>query len=118
MHELSFATQILERVEQEARSFPASTVTRVRLSAGEMLSVENASLAFCLEAISAGTVMEGAKIEIIETPLELECARCGRSHIASALEPRCPQCGESGSVVAGTDLIIEEIEFNEPDSEA
>ena len=118
MHELSFATQILERVEQEARSFPASTVTRVRLSAGEMLSIENASLAFCLEAISAGTVMDGAKVEIVETRLELECARCGRSHITSALEPRCPQCGESGSVVAGTDLIIEEIEFNEPDSEA
>jgi len=118
MHELSFATQILERIEQEARNFPVSTVTRVRLSAGEMLSIENASLAFCLEAISAGTVMEGAKIEIVETPLELECVRCGRSHIASALGPRCPQCGESGSVVAGTDLIIEEIEFSEPDSEA
>jgi hydrogenase nickel incorporation protein HypA/HybF len=118
MHELSFATQILDRVQQEARNFPRSKVTRVRLSAGELLCIENASLTFCLEAIAAGTVMENAEIEIAEVPLELECAQCGRTPVASALEPHCPRCGEIGTLVAGTDLIIEEIEFNEPDSEA
>ena len=118
MHELSFATEILERVQQEARNFPACKVTRVRLGAGELLCIDNASLTFCLEAIAAGTVMENARIEIAELPLELECARCGRTPVATALDSRCPGCGQAGEFVSGKDLVIEEIEINEPDGEA
>jgi len=118
MHELSFATEILDRVQHEARSFPTSKVTRVRLGAGELLCIDNASLTFCLQAIAAGTVMENARIEIEERPLEFECARCGRKPVATALDPRCPGCGDAGEFVSGKDLVIEEIEFNEPDGEA
>ena len=136
MHELSFATEILDRVQHEARSFQASTVcrghslsngdklltnckvARVRLGAGELLCIDNASLTFCLEAIAAGTVMENARIEIEVRPLEFECARCGRRPAVTALDQRCPGCGDAGEFVSGKDLVIEEIEFNEPDGEA
>ena len=117
MHELSFATEILERVQREARNYPSCRVTRVRLGAGELLCIDNASLAFCLDAISSGSVMEGAKIEIDEIPLEFECDACGRMRAATALDSRCPKCGGLGSFVSGRDLIIEEIELNEPDGE-
>ena len=118
MHELSFAIEILERVQHEAERFPSCRVERVRLGAGELLCIDNASLAFCLEAIAAGTVMDAARIEITEVPLELECARCGRAPVATALDPRCPACGGTGAIVSGRDLVIEEIEIHEPDGEA
>lgn len=87
MHELSFAVEILDRVEREAAKYAGSRVTRVRLRAGRMLNIEPSSLAFCLEAISSETPLAGAEIDFRQ---------------------------DDGM---GTDLIIEEIELDAPDCE-
>ena len=112
MHELSFAEQVVESVQREAAKYPGYAVTRVRLRAGELLAIEPASLRFCLEAISVGTVMENAAIEMTESAAALDCSNCGRVPIESLLNPHCPKCGKPGQVV-GADLIIEEIELDD-----
>jgi hydrogenase nickel incorporation protein HypA/HybF len=113
MHEMAFAEQVLESIQQEVSVYPGCTVTRVRLRAGERLALEPASLRFCLEAISTGTCMEGAAIEMEEVGPELDCPKCGRVTVASALETVCPKCGQGCPPTMGTELIIEEIELND-----
>jgi hydrogenase nickel incorporation protein HypA/HybF len=113
MHEFSFAQQVLESVEREAAAYPGSKVLRVKLRAGELLALEPSSLRFCLESIAVGTVMENAIIEMDEFEPEVECPKCGRVPVQSVLESKCPICGEPALLVAGTELIIEEIELDD-----
>ena len=72
MHELSFAQQILESVIREAGNHPNSKVVRIKMRAADALALDPSSLRFCLEAISMGTVAEGAAIEIDETGAETD----------------------------------------------
>jgi len=118
MHEMSFAAQILENVVREAEPYSGATVVRIKLRAGQALALEPASLRFCLEAISVGTIVEGAAIEMYETGPELECPSCGRVTIESIIDPVCPRCGQQGRLALATELIIEEIELDEQDGEA
>ena len=99
MHELSFATEVLDAVEREAAPYAGCRVVKVRLYAESKLNVDASSLVFCLEAISAGTVMAGAEIEV----------RQGDGADVAWQGP-------GGS--SGTDLIIEEIELDAPDDQA
>jgi hydrogenase nickel incorporation protein HypA/HybF len=115
LHEMSFATQVLECVERTALAYPGARVVRVRIAAGEILALNEASLTFCLEAIAAGSVMDGATIEMTTRPLELRCARCGPFALNSVSEAVCPVCGGSAAVSGGRELIVEEIELDDPD---
>lgn len=85
---MSFAEQVLECVVREAAGYPDSRVSRVRLRAGIALALEPASLRFCLEAIAADTVMDGAHIEMVE------------------------------DAELGSELIVEEIELDEEDNQS
>ena len=65
MHELAFAESVLQAVERECATHRATGVGRVRLRVGPYARIDKGSLAFCLEAISVNTMMEGAEIEIV-----------------------------------------------------
>ncbi len=117
MHELSFAQQILENVEREARNYPGCRVVRIRLRAGEMLALDPASLRFAMEAISVDTAAEGAVVEMDEVTQQLECPRCGTVPAEAPLGTRCPECGGEGTLTAATELTIEEIELDDEDGE-
>jgi hydrogenase nickel incorporation protein HypA/HybF len=115
MHEMSFAQQILDVVLREAEAYPGARVTRVKLKAGALLALEPASLRFCLEAIAADTPMEGAALDMVETPAEIECPVCGRIEVESLSGGMCPDCGAQAQPATGTELTIEEIELDEED---
>lgn len=118
MHEFSFAEQIYERVLSEVDKHPGYRVSRIKLRATEALALEPASLRFCLEAITVGTAMEGAELDMDETGPEIECPNCGRVTVGSLLDPVCPVCGSLGSLSQSTELIIEEIELSEQEDQA
>ncbi|MEW6238596.1 MAG: hydrogenase maturation nickel metallochaperone HypA [Candidatus Omnitrophota bacterium] len=113
MHELGFAEQILNCVEEEARRHGARKALRVKLRMGKYSGLEKASLFFCLEAISAGTLMEGAEIEIEETAAEWFCANCGRYSSDGYAEPICPACGGKAVLTEGMELYVKEIELDD-----
>lgn len=115
MHELAFAEQVLEEVQREAHKYPGSKVVRVKLRAGELLALEPSSLRFCLEAVSAGTVMECARIDICESGPEISCPSCGIAPASASLGATCPRCGQEGRLELPTHLIIEEIELDDED---
>jgi len=117
MHEFAFAEQIYQRVLSEVDKHPGYRVSRIKLRAAQALALEPASLRFCLEAITVGTVMEGVELDMDETGPEMECPNCGRVTIDSILDTVCPVCGSLGSLSRSTELIIEEIELSEQENQ-
>ena len=113
---MSFATQILSCVERAAEAYPGVTVVRVRVAVGAFLAVNEASLAFCLTAIAAGTVMSGAKLEIKTVQPQLQCTKCGAFALNSAQAVVCPKCGNPAALSRHAELVVEEIEIDEQDN--
>lgn len=68
MHELSIAHEIIETVSRHLPMGRTKPVRRVSLRVGALNRLAPDSLRFCFEAASRGTVVEGAKLEIEETP--------------------------------------------------
>ena len=64
MHEMSLAGGILKIVEDAAARDGFARVSRLVLEAGALAGVEVSALRFALEALSPGTLLEAAIIEI------------------------------------------------------
>lgn len=112
MHELSLAGGILKVVEDAARREGFARVSQLRLEAGALSGVEVRALRFALDALSPGTCLQGAVIEIDEPPGIAWCLPCGESvAIASRADP-CPRCGgfqiqpTGGTELRVVDLLV------------
>ena len=114
MHELSLMEEVLAILSEQAQAQGFTQVRRVLLSIGKLSGVEPESLAFCFEAVVAGSLAQGAALEIHEVPGTGWCAACGR---AVALESRfdpCPLCGAGPlPVTAGAELRVEALDVLE-----
>jgi hydrogenase nickel incorporation protein HypA/HybF len=64
MHELAIATDIIEACEEASAG---ATVRRVVLEIGRLSPVAPEAVRFCFELAGAGTVAEGATLEICQT---------------------------------------------------
>ncbi len=117
MHELAFAEEILNTVEREAQKYHAGQVHRICLHIGQYSGLDKSSLSFCLEAISSGTRMDGARIEMIDSAPHWICSQCGlRLGVEETVEI-CPACGGGIEYDPATDLRIQEIELDDENTE-
>lgn len=111
MHELSIMTGLLEGVEEEARRHGARGIRRIDVVIGERLGVIDESLLFCFDLLSAGTLAEGARLEVRRVPIGFSCGEHG------AYERReddfsCPVCGRVGTPTGqGSELLVESMEI-------
>jgi hydrogenase nickel incorporation protein HypA/HybF len=111
MHELSLAEAVVDIVERHARGRP---VTRVRVRVGHLRQVVPGALQFAFELLSAGTVADGAELEIEEVPVRGRCRRCGEEAQLRGFPLQCPRCGELDvEIVAGEELLVDELECEE-----
>ena len=118
MHELSIAQEILRIVHQYVPDSQPNNIKSVKVSIGKMSNILIDSLTFCFEAITSGSPLVGTKLEIIETPLKINCLNCLKE---SEIEPpvfACPVCGQNQiKIISGTEMRVEEIElFDEIES--
>ena len=112
MHEMSLAANVLQLVDAAAAREGFAQVRRLTLEAGALAGVEVRALRFALDAVSPGTCLEGAQIDIDEPPGTAWCMRCAASvSIASRTDP-CPACGghqiqpTGGSELRVLDLLV------------
>ena len=113
MHELTIAEDILNLVEDAVKENKGHKACRVKVAIGQYSCVDKGSLTFCLNAISAGTFLEDAEIEIKETDFELACDSCGHFPLKSEDDLFCPNCGKSAKIADAKEVFIEEIEIDE-----
>lgn len=104
MHELGVANEILDVALSEANRHAAKKVTSIRLRVGVLRAIEPENLSFLFGHLARGTPAEGARLEIVEEPIRIECAACGVSE-ARSFTFECPRCKGSGVSVTGGDSL-------------
>jgi hydrogenase nickel incorporation protein HypA/HybF len=103
LHELSITQSVVDAVSSRAGS---RRVHQVRLSVGALTAVVPEAMLFCFDLVAAGTVLEGARLEIDMIPGRAECRSCGVSFLLPDPVLLCA-CGSADvSVVAGRELKI------------
>ena len=79
MHEMSLAEGVLQLVEDTARRESARCVKLVVLEIGRLSSVEPEAIRFCFEAVTHGSIAQGAALEIVNVPGAGWCMRCAET---------------------------------------
>jgi hydrogenase nickel incorporation protein HypA/HybF len=111
MHEMSLAEGILQIVEETARSHQAIRVRSVVLELGALSHVEEQALRFCFDAVTRGTVADGARLDVDATAGRAWCMPCGTSVPLVRLGEACPQCGSYQlQVTQGDEMKVKAIE--------
>lgn len=111
MHELALSQGIVELVAQLSAREGLSTVNLVVLEVGEAAGVECEALRFCFDAVTRGTLAEGAALEIERPPAVGACGNCGGEFpMPGGLAP-CTHCGHWGArLVGGRELRVRAFE--------
>jgi hydrogenase nickel incorporation protein HypA/HybF len=117
MHELSIAMSLVDLACEEASRMPAGKVAALRIRVGALSGVVKDALLFSFDAAAAGTAIEGARLEIEESPAAVWCARCGAEReLTSVLRRRCPVCdAPAPDLVRGEELALVSMEIADAD---
>ncbi|GAA4488245.1 hydrogenase maturation nickel metallochaperone HypA [Rhodococcus olei] len=109
MHELAIAQSVVEAVCERAGD---RRVHSVRVAVGELCAVVPDSMQFCFELVTAGTVAEGARLDI-EIPAGCgRCRSCGAEFRLSDPILLCA-CGSADvEVRSGRELRIVSMEVS------
>lgn len=103
---------ILEAVELRAAGRP---VTGVRLRIGALHRVVPAALDQAFALAAAGTVAEGADVDLVVTPAVVTCRGCGAG--TDSPDDAYPTCGRCGSpnveINGGDEIVLESIRVRE-----
>ena len=112
MHEMALAEGVLQIVEDAARAGAAQRVQAVRLELGALSHVERDALRFCFEAVTRGSVAEGARLDILDTPGRAWCMPCSAAVPLQRLGDACPHCGSYQlQVTQGEEMRVRDIEI-------
>ena len=110
MHEVAIAEGVLRIVRDAARANAAARVHTVWLELGALAHVEPDALAFCFDAVTRGSVAEGAKLEIERTAGAAWCMPCSERVPLARLGDACPLCGSYQlQVLDGDEMRVKEI---------
>jgi hydrogenase nickel incorporation protein HypA/HybF len=113
MHEMSLTESIVEIAVEAASRGGASRVRRVFVDVGLLSHVEPDALLFCFAAVSAGTIADGAALDIHRIPGAGWCMDCGKTVPLSERFGPCPACGRYRvQMTAGDEMRVREIEVD------
>jgi hydrogenase nickel incorporation protein HypA/HybF len=108
MHELGITQNIVAIVAEHARG---RAVTRVVVEIGELAGVMADAVAFCFDAVAAGTPLEGAVLEIRRIEARGRCRACGTEFVQRALYTPCPCGSYAVERLTGAELSIKQYEL-------
>ena len=108
---------VLDAVNASASDAGANRVLSVNLRVGVMTEAIEDALQFAFEAMSEGTLSEGAELRIEWVEPRSLCLECGNEFAHDRFHRSCPQCGSYEThITAGRELEIASIEVDLPDS--
>lgn len=111
MHEMALAESVLSIMEDAAAKQGFSRVKTLWLEIGRLSGVEPDALRFCLDVVTRGSLAEGARLELLETPGQAWCMQCSRPVAVEARYDACPGCGGYQlQVTGGTEMRVKELE--------
>jgi hydrogenase nickel incorporation protein HypA/HybF len=109
VHEMAITQSVVDSVCEHAAG---RRVHSVKLEVGALCAVVPDSMQFCFELATAGTVADGARLDVNVQPGAARCRTCGQTFVLPDLILLCP-CGSADvEVVAGRDLKILSMEVS------
>ncbi|MBD2604973.1 hydrogenase maturation nickel metallochaperone HypA [Scytonema hofmannii FACHB-248] len=110
MHEIGITQNVVAIVAEYANG---AKVRRVLLEIGKLSAIMPDAVSFCFDICSQNTVLEGAILEILQTPGLAKCRQCGAEITLEKPFGVC-SCGSLQlDLIAGEELKIKEIEIEE-----
>jgi hydrogenase nickel incorporation protein HypA/HybF len=107
MHELAITQSVVEAVLEKTGNRAVSTV---RVTVGRLAGVVPDAMMFCFDLVTAGTTLEGARLEIDQPPGRAQCRACGGEFELADLILLCP-CGSADvDVTNGRQLQVSSVE--------
>jgi hydrogenase nickel incorporation protein HypA/HybF len=115
MHETDMTKALILTVKDWWESQPEKTeISKVHLTVGKFTCVEPVSLQFAFEVQTRNTFLEGAVLQIQETPLIAFCHPCQQEYLPEiGIQYACPQCqSPMEDIRSGRELKIGRIEYS------
>lgn len=107
MHELGITEEIVAIAADRAGP---GRVRRVVVEIGRLTAVLPDAVRFCFDACAEGTPVEGATLEIVETPGRGRCRACGRESVLDRPFGICA-CGRTDfEWLSGEELRVRSVE--------
>lgn len=119
MHERTIALSLVEAVCDGLPALGCGVrIVALHLRIGPLSPVVAETLALSFDEASAGSPIEGARLDIERTPLVIWCDRCVAERTAASVHQlSCPICGSSGStIMTGQQLELTAVEVMAPPS--
>ena len=111
MHEISLVESVVALIEDERCKQAFSRVRAIRLKVGTLGHAEPEALRFCFDAVTSGTIADGARLEIETVPGAGWCSHCHQTVLLEERFSPCPLCGNVHvRMTAGDELRVAEIE--------
>ena len=108
MHELGIANGIVRACVERSEG---ARVRGVRVEIGRLSAVLPDAVRFCFDVCARDTVVEGATLEIIETPGQAVCEDCGGDVVLLTARGGCRCGGTRLRIVGGNELKIKDMEI-------
>jgi hydrogenase nickel incorporation protein HypA/HybF len=101
MHELSLALEVLGLVTSEAAKNRVKVIHEVQIEIGKISGVESGVFQTALEISARNSILDKARIIIINTPGMGKCIHCGEEFEMEDLLALCPNCQHQPSEITG-----------------
>lgn len=112
MHELSVCQALMAQVAEVAVQHGAKAVSKIVLHIGPLAGVEAALLREAFPIASAGTVADGAELQIETLPLRVRCDSCGTETEALPNRLLCGACGDWHTrLISGDEMLLARVEL-------
>lgn len=113
---MGIVSGVLDAVNASARNAGANRVDAIDLRIGEMTEVIEEALTFAFEALSEGTLSEGAELRVEWVKPRSLCLECASEFDHDRFHRSCPECGSYETMLTrGRELEIASIEVDLPD---
>ena len=108
MHELGLMTNLLNDAVVAANG---EAICAMKVRVGPLSGIVIDSLRFAFEALSPGTMADGARLDIHETEILFHCPRCNAKYSTPVGSYQCPTClSTDGELCGGNELELISIE--------
>lgn len=118
MHEMGITQGILAASIEAAENAGAKRITQIRVSVGELTEVVDFALQFAFEALTPGTLAEGATLVVNHVKARSHCNDCGADYDHDRFQMVCTVCESLNvNLLQGRELLVDSIETEDCDEE-
>lgn len=117
MHERPLTQKIVESILECLKDYPEGQVTALRVNVGEIYHLVPESVRTHFESLAVGTPLHGARLDLVEVPLQVRCKACGQvGGVEDHHAPLCSMCGSlSVENVVGHEIQVQSVALKVPE---